>query len=95
MSAKSRRRMFMFGPVKFRPVMEMNEIKQRQSRRAPTMMFPAVGVTGEDDTAAGDGRRTAVREKEGVKPPLGCRVHFGNIFSRSLNCLLPTGMERV
>lgn len=91
MSAKSRRRMFMFGPVKFRPVMEMNEIKQRQSRRAPTTMFPAVEVAGEEETAAGDGRRTAVSEEEGVKPPLGCRAHFGNVLARSLNCLLPTG----
>ncbi|KAG6389740.1 hypothetical protein SASPL_151213 [Salvia splendens] len=30
MSAKSRRRMFMFGPVKFKPEMELSAIKQRQ-----------------------------------------------------------------
>ncbi|KAL0402349.1 UNVERIFIED_CONTAM: hypothetical protein Slati_4264800 [Sesamum latifolium] len=36
MSAKSRRRMFMFGPVKFKPEMELSAIKQRQARRAST-----------------------------------------------------------
>ncbi|KAH6838184.1 hypothetical protein C2S53_013157 [Perilla frutescens var. hirtella] len=32
MSAKSRRRMFMFGPVKFKPEMELSAIKQRQAK---------------------------------------------------------------
>ncbi|KAG6391469.1 hypothetical protein SASPL_149224 [Salvia splendens] len=34
MSAKSRRRMFMFGPVKFKPEMELSAIKQRQWKMA-------------------------------------------------------------
>ncbi|XP_057798974.1 uncharacterized protein LOC131014865 [Salvia miltiorrhiza] len=34
MSAKSRRRMFMFGPVKFKPEMELGAIKQRQAKLA-------------------------------------------------------------
>ncbi|KAG6412695.1 hypothetical protein SASPL_125379 [Salvia splendens] len=34
MSAKSRRRMFMFGPVKFKPEMELSAIKQRQGKQA-------------------------------------------------------------
>lgn len=40
MSPKARRRMFMFGPVKFKPEMELSAIRERQSRRAPALMFP-------------------------------------------------------
>ncbi|KAL1828077.1 hypothetical protein ACET3Z_006489 [Daucus carota] len=40
MSPTARRRMFMFGPVKFKPEMELSAIRERQSRRAPSLMFP-------------------------------------------------------
>ncbi|KAL1532186.1 hypothetical protein AAHA92_32225 [Salvia divinorum] len=40
MSAKSRRRMFMFGPVKFKPEMELSAIKQRQGKLAEEKVAP-------------------------------------------------------
>ncbi|KAG8380498.1 hypothetical protein BUALT_Bualt06G0021900 [Buddleja alternifolia] len=46
MSAKSRRWMFMFGPVKFKPEMELSAIKQRQARREPAEKTVASGGAG-------------------------------------------------
>lgn len=52
MSAKSRRRMFMFGPVKFNPEMELSALRERQSwGRIPTkLMFPVPVDVGEETT---------------------------------------------
>ncbi|KAK4359926.1 hypothetical protein RND71_022155 [Anisodus tanguticus] len=88
MSAKSRKRMFMFGPVKFKPEMELSEIKQRQGRRrcAPTTMtkFPA-----------SDGRGTTALVKSSQKKnksgstgkwmELRCKPHV-NVLAKSLSC---------
>lgn len=41
-SARSRKHHFMFVLEKFRPDMELSDIKKRQSRRPPAPMFPPV-----------------------------------------------------
>lgn len=73
MSAKSRRRMFMFGPVKFKPEMELSEIKQRQGRRRCAPLPPVI------PTSEGVGGTTALvksRKKEGGP-------HFVDVLAKS------------
>ncbi|CAK9152234.1 unnamed protein product [Ilex paraguariensis] len=55
MSATSKRNMFMFGPVKFKPEMELSAIRERQNRRPPALMFPA-SSSGEKEVVDGGGR---------------------------------------
>ncbi|CAH1438477.1 unnamed protein product [Lactuca virosa] len=85
MSSKSRRRMFMFGPVKFLPEMEMSAIRERQGRRAPSQMFPVAEGGGKETTV----KVTAGRHKnqrDAVKR-LTCRARLNTVFERSLACL--------
>ncbi|PIN11982.1 hypothetical protein CDL12_15401 [Handroanthus impetiginosus] len=72
MSAKSRRRMFMFGPVKFKPEMELSAIKQRQARR-PT-------VEKEAESGGGKSQWGVVRSS------LRGRSHLTSVLARSLGC---------
>lgn len=87
MSAKSRRRMFMFGPVKFNPEMELSEIKQRQGRRR-TVVIPR--SEGGGDTAALVKSRKKKKEEEGGPTgklmELTNRPHFVNVLVKSLRC---------
>lgn len=80
MSAKARRRMFMFGPVKFKPEMELSAIRERQSRRTPGPMFPAFeGGETVADGGEGGGRgqlKLAVR-------PVKSRAHLTNVLAKS------------
>ncbi|KAI3458984.1 hypothetical protein Pfo_015647, partial [Paulownia fortunei] len=77
MSAKSRRRMFMFGPVKFRPEMELSAIKQRQARRAPA----------EKAAASGGGKS----QWGVVRSSLRGRSHLTSVLARSLGCIPVAG----
>ncbi|MCD7458056.1 hypothetical protein HAX54_037077 [Datura stramonium] len=91
MSAKSRRRMFMFGPVKFKPEMELSEIKQRQGRRRRCDPPPPVVPTSE-----GGGTTALVKSSQKKKKiksgPTGKlveltrRPHFVNVLAKSLSC---------
>ncbi|KAK4367036.1 hypothetical protein RND71_014916 [Anisodus tanguticus] len=89
MSAMSRRKMFMFGPVKFKPEMELSEIKQRQGRRrrcAPTMTrFPASdgGVT---TALVKSSQKNNKGGPTGKLMELRCRPHFVNVLAKSLSC---------
>ncbi|KAL7148620.1 hypothetical protein ABFS83_06G190900 [Erythranthe nasuta] len=72
MSAKSRRRMFMFGPVKFRPEMDLSAIKQR--RAASLEKVAAVSGGG--------------RSRWGVvRSSLRGRSHLTSVLARSLGCI--------
>ncbi|KAL4576424.1 hypothetical protein LXL04_012517 [Taraxacum kok-saghyz] len=85
MSSKSKRRMFMFGPVKFLPEMEMSAIRERQGRRAPTQMFPVEkggGATTTVKVVAG-----SRKNQRGVVKTLTCRARQNTVFERSLACL--------
>ncbi|KAK4430901.1 hypothetical protein Salat_0852000 [Sesamum alatum] len=75
MSAKSRRRMFMFGPVKFKPKMELSAIKQRQARRA----------SGAEKAAGGASRWGVVRSS------LRGRSHLTSVLARSFGCIPVAG----
>ncbi|KAL7109792.1 hypothetical protein ACP275_06G197500 [Erythranthe tilingii] len=73
MSAKSRRRMFMFGPVKFRPEMDLSAIKQR--RAAPVEKVAAAASGG-------------ARSRWGVlRSSLRGRSHLTSVLARSLGCI--------
>ncbi|KAL8052140.1 hypothetical protein ABFX02_06G193600 [Erythranthe guttata] len=73
MSAKSRRRMFMFGPVKFRPEMDLSAIKQRR----------AASVEKVAAAASGGGR-----SRWGVlRSSLRGRSHLTSVLARSLGCI--------
>ncbi|XP_059625369.1 uncharacterized protein LOC132268556 [Cornus florida] len=80
MSAKSRRRMFMFGPVKFKPEMELSAIKKRQSRHAPAAMFPAA-VDGGAVAVASAGSRG--KSQWGLVRALRCST----VLARSFGCM--------
>ncbi|KAI3520103.1 hypothetical protein L1887_09327 [Cichorium endivia] len=85
MSSKSRRMMFMFGPVKFLPEMEMSSIRKRRGRRAPSQMFPMseVGDTAvTEKTVAGRHKN----QRDAVKT-LWRRACLNSVFERSLACL--------
>lgn len=79
MSSKSRKRMFMFGPVKFMPEMEMSSIRERQGRRIPSQrMFPGVVEDGD-----------AVKLVTHKNQTLTCRARLNSVFERSFACLRP------
>ncbi|XP_023740194.1 uncharacterized protein LOC111888281 [Lactuca sativa] len=86
MSSKSRRRMFMFGPVKFLPEMEMSAIRERQGRRAPSQMFPVSEGGGQETTVKVIAGRHKNQRRDAVKR-LTCRARLNTVFERSLACL--------
>ncbi|KAL6952043.1 hypothetical protein U1Q18_022036 [Sarracenia purpurea var. burkii] len=86
MSAKSRRRMFMFGPVKFKPEMDVIAIKKRQGRR-PTHI-PPMPKEGEMVAAAvGDGRRGKSGGDGELTRPFWCTSHLATALARSFGCI--------
>ncbi|XAR72106.1 hypothetical protein NMG60_11018625 [Bertholletia excelsa] len=85
MSDKSRRRMFMFGPVKFKPEMDVASIRKRQGRRPPMQIPPlpeeaekAVDGNGKRKKSGGDGE---------LLRPLWCRSHIATALARSFGCI--------
>lgn len=82
MSAKSRRRMFMFGPVKFKPEMELSAIKQRQATRD---LVPA-----KPPSAGGKSRCWLLKTSSRGRSPLM------TVLARSLGCVPAArgGVER-
>ncbi|KAF3631093.1 hypothetical protein FXO37_28176 [Capsicum annuum] len=94
MSSKSRRRMFMFGPVKFNPEMELSEIKQRQSRRQ-SMTTTRSSVGGEVVIPGSNVGATTTLVKSKMKKKKDgstrkmmelSRPHFVNVLAKSLRC---------
>ncbi|VFQ63476.1 unnamed protein product [Cuscuta campestris] len=62
MSAASRRRMFMFGPVRFQPEMDLVAIRERQRRRlSPKRVLPSAAADEGVVEKAGVGRRSERR----------------------------------
>ncbi|KAL3520700.1 hypothetical protein ACH5RR_018849 [Cinchona calisaya] len=84
MSAKSRRRMFMFGPVKFKPEMELSAIKERQGRRRLPMSTPV--VDGGEAVASGGGKRSG-RNWNIVRSSLRGRGQLTAVFAKSFGCI--------
>ncbi|KAI5648675.1 hypothetical protein M9H77_34680 [Catharanthus roseus] len=99
MSAKSRRRMFMFGPVKFKPEMDLSAIKERQGRRVPTAMFPAPDGDRKISTGVSGGDRNIRSGKShwpGIMRSLRCRSNFSSVLAKSLGCIAPgVGVEKL
>lgn len=93
MSAKSRRRMFMFGPVKFKPEMELSAIKQRQSRRRDNVNMLPVEGTAVNGGAGGGGKRNG--SYWGALRSLKCRSHFATVLARSFGCNPTVGLEKL
>ncbi|KAK6775154.1 hypothetical protein RDI58_026155 [Solanum bulbocastanum] len=91
MSAKSRRKMFMFGPVKFNPEMELSEIKQRQGRRRCALPLPVIPMSedGGDTMALEKSRKKKKKEggPTGKLMELTSRPHFVNVLAKSLRSL--------
>ncbi|GMP68905.1 hypothetical protein CsSME_00028358 [Camellia sinensis var. sinensis] len=92
MSAKSRWRMFMFGPVKFEPEMDVCAIRKRQGNRPPMRIPPmpeegkmvAVKSGGGRGKSGGGGGGGG----EGVLlKPLGCMSHFTTMLAKSFGCI--------
>ncbi|CAK9136159.1 unnamed protein product [Ilex paraguariensis] len=87
MSAKSRRRMFMFGPVKFKPEMELTAIKERQGRRVPAPMFPASsGVEVVTSNGCGTTRTRGKSQLGNVARSLRNRSYIAAVLPRSFGC---------
>ncbi|KZV30850.1 hypothetical protein F511_30899 [Dorcoceras hygrometricum] len=87
MSSKSRRRMFMFGPVKFKPEMELSQIKKRLRRE------PAAAQGKEVVSRGGSGRRLWGV----VRSNLRLRWRLTSVLTKSFGCLSVggTGGERL
>ncbi|PSR93027.1 VPS10 2 like [Actinidia chinensis var. chinensis] len=84
MSAKSRRRMFMFGPVKFKPEMDVAEIKKRRSRHP--MTIPPMPEEGQVVATAGRKEKSG-SGNGGMMRPLWCRSHLATVLARSFGCI--------
>ncbi|GFZ14810.1 hypothetical protein Acr_24g0010000 [Actinidia rufa] len=86
MSAKSRRRMFMFGPVKFKPEMDVAEIKKRRSRHP--MTIPPMPEEGQVVATAGRKEKSGSGNGNGgMMRPLWCRSHLATVLARSFGCI--------
>ncbi|KAH6804015.1 hypothetical protein C2S51_032262 [Perilla frutescens var. frutescens] len=81
MSAKSKRRMFMFGPVKFKPEMELSAIKQRQAK------LPAAEKTSPSPSPSGGGKGQWGMLKSSFRG----RSHLTSVLARSLGCIPVAG----
>ncbi|CAL5363518.1 unnamed protein product [Camellia sinensis] len=95
MSAQSRRRMFMFGPMKFKPEMDAVEIKKRKGNRPP-MKIPPMSEGGEMVSSAGcgggRGRGKAAGAGAGagarvMRRPLWSRSHLATALAKSFGCI--------
>ncbi|XAR52394.1 hypothetical protein NMG60_11020462 [Bertholletia excelsa] len=87
MSEKSRRRMYMFGPVKFKPEMDVNALRRRQGRR-PSAKIPSIPEGNEIvsvGTSGQKGKNDAVSSHE-LPRPLWHRSHLAAALARSVGC---------
>ncbi|XP_073291107.1 uncharacterized protein [Primulina huaijiensis] len=89
MSAKSRRRMFMFGPVKFKPEMDLSEIKQRLRRERAAPGKEVVSGCGKGGGVGGSGRRLW----SVVQSNLRLKWQLTRVFTKSFGCLPVGGRE--
>ncbi|KAH7840940.1 hypothetical protein Vadar_023624 [Vaccinium darrowii] len=97
MSAKSRRRMFMFGPVKFKPEMDVDAIRKRSRSRLGPVNIPPMPEefteTGMEMAIvkSGGGRGKSVGGggggAGGMLRPLWCRSHLATALAKSLGCI--------
>ncbi|KAL1086137.1 hypothetical protein V6Z11_D08G096900 [Gossypium hirsutum] len=71
---------FMFGMVKFPPEMELKDIKIRQCRRNPSIMFP----TAEDGGKKHSGNRSSGKGSWSLLKALSCRDHRSVAVAASL-----------
>ncbi|XP_052198228.1 uncharacterized protein LOC127805507 [Diospyros lotus] len=85
MSAKSRRRMFMFGPVKFKPEMDVTAIRRRQGRHP--LQIPPMPEESEIAEERCGRRNSSCGEGVPVRPPLACRSHIAAALARSFGCM--------
>ncbi|CAH9137615.1 unnamed protein product [Cuscuta epithymum] len=77
MSSASRRRMFMFGPVRFKPEMDLVAIKERQRRRlSPKKVLPA--TVADEGVVANGGDRPKRR---------GVRSRLWDLVAKRIGCL--------
>ncbi|XP_027155735.1 uncharacterized protein LOC113757064 [Coffea eugenioides] len=96
MSKKSRRRMFMFGPVKFKPEMELSAIKERQGRRSTTSttMSPPTQVKDGGKAVVRSGGKAAPAADKGKRSgtwnmvrSLRGKGHLTAVLARSFGCI--------
>ncbi|KAG5533248.1 hypothetical protein RHGRI_027446 [Rhododendron griersonianum] len=89
MSAKSRRRMFMFGPVKFKPEMDVEAIRKRRSRLGPVNIPPMPEETEMKMVKSGGGRGKSGGGvgDGGMLRPLWCRSHLATALAKSFGCV--------
>lgn len=80
-SLKSKSRKHVMGLVKYpQQEMDLNEIRKRQSRRAPAPMFPVNG--GEKPEVKSQGK-----EQSGVMRPPKCRSHWLSALAKAVRRL--------
>ncbi|XAR72101.1 hypothetical protein NMG60_11018620 [Bertholletia excelsa] len=89
MSQKSRRRMFMFGPVKFKPEMDVVAIRKRQGRRPPLQISP-LPEDAEALVCRGGRWRSGGEsggEAWGLLRALWCRSRLAAALAKSFGCI--------
>ncbi|XAR72102.1 hypothetical protein NMG60_11018621 [Bertholletia excelsa] len=89
MSQKSRRRMFMFGPMKFKPEMDVVAIRKRQGRRPP-LQIPSLQEDAETVVCRGGTVRSGGGSRGdgwGLLRALWCRSHLAAALAKSLGCI--------
>ncbi|XP_070662816.1 uncharacterized protein [Malus domestica] len=79
-SSNSRKHKVFIGLVKYQPEMDMNEIRKRQSRRAPAPMFPVISSVEQPSVAcgksgSGKGHWGLMRPLRPRTPPTSRRSH--------------------
>nr|GMC50123.1 DNA-directed RNA polymerase subunit beta like [Ipomoea batatas] len=85
MSAKSMRRTFIFGPLKFKPEMDLVAIKERQRRLSPKRVLPVA------TNAAGEGAENGGGKSERVQLTR-CRTrnHLSTVLAKPFSCFTVT-----
>ncbi|XAR72100.1 hypothetical protein NMG60_11018619 [Bertholletia excelsa] len=89
MSRKSRRMMFMFGPVKFKPEMDVVAIRKRQGRRPP-LQIPPLAEDSEALVRQGGRLKSAGGSGGygwGLLRALWCRSHLAAASAKSFGCI--------
>ncbi|XVE68952.1 hypothetical protein DITRI_Ditri09bG0111200 [Diplodiscus trichospermus] len=83
-SFSSRKHKVLIGVAKITPMMELSDIKKRQSRRNPSPMVPPM-APGDLEAVAAGGRRG---HHWGLLKPLRCRGHLVSALARAtLGCI--------
>ncbi|KAM1069218.1 hypothetical protein EV1_001077 [Malus domestica] len=86
-SSNSRKHKVFIGLVKYQPEMDMNEIRKRQSRRAPAPMFPVIS-SGEQPSVA-CGKSGSGKGHWGLMRPLRCRFHLLGALAKVTHGCVP------